>query len=104
MRGAQVLQRVVRRDREVALFRAHAMAEVGGAIATGVPVPLVAVHDRPLLVLRGAELDVVEDEELGLWAKVGGIGDAALLEMRLSLARDIARIARIRRARARQAA
>ena len=60
---------------------------------------LVAIHDRPLLVLRGAELDVLEDEELGLWAEVSGIGDAALLEMSLSLARDIARIACVRRAR-----
>ena len=77
-RGAQVLQRVVRRDGEVAFLRAHAVAEVGAAVPAGVPVRLVAVHHGPLLVLRGAVLDVVEDEELGLGAEVGGVGDAGL--------------------------
>ena len=46
-------------------------------------------------VLLGVVADVVEDEELGLGAEVGGVGDAGRLEIGLGLARDVARVARI---------
>src|SRR5260221_13833403 len=57
--------------------------------------PLIAIHNRPLLVLRRAKLDVLEDEELRLGTEIGAIGDAGRLEIFFGFACDIPRIARV---------
>ena len=92
---AQVVQRVVRRRREVALLLAHRVAEPRLA---RVPVALGGV-DRVVRRVR-AELvrDLVEDEELALGPEVRGVGDARRAEVRLgALARRGAGPSRTRR-------
>jgi hypothetical protein len=44
-------------------------------------------------VLILIEADVVENEELGFRAEIGGVGDAAVLQVQLGLWRDPARVA-----------
>ena len=95
---AQVAQRVVRRGREVALLLAHRVAEPGLA---GVPVALGRVDEVVRPVRPELVRDLVEDEELALGAEVRRVGDAAAAQVRLGLARDPARVLRVRLARER---
>ena len=92
--GADVLQAVVRRHREVAFLVARLVAEVDALLAA-VPVALVRLDVVVARVLVGVVADAVEDEELGLGTEVGGVADAGRLEVRLGLARDVARVARV---------
>ena len=92
--GAQVLEVVRRRDREVALLVAGLVAEVRVLVAAGVPVPLDRVDLVEGRVLVLLEADVVEDEELGLGTEVGGVGDARSSAGSASaLLGDVARVA-----------
>ena len=99
--AAQVLQLVHRRDREVALLVARAIAEVGRAVATAIPDAFVRVDLIEALAGVLAEADRVEDVELDLGAEVGGRGDAALRDEGFSFFRDVPRVARIALHRAR---
>ena len=93
--GAQVLQRVGRRHREVALLGAHLVAEVRALVLGHVPVALDRV-DRV-----GAEVDVlavahvVEHEELGLGPEERLVADARARQVLLGLARHAARVAAV---------
>ena len=89
---AQVLVVVHRRHREVALLGAGLVAQVGPLVAAGVPDALDRVDHVEGLVRPVLEADVVEDEELGLGAEVGGVGDAGRLHVLLGLLGDVARV------------
>ena len=93
--GPHVLEGIQRGHREVALFVAGFVAEVGALLPTGVPDPFdridVVVAFESVLV----EADLVEDEELGLWAEVGHVAEAAGLDVSLGFLGDAARVARI---------
>ena len=93
-RGADVLQRVDRRHREVAALHRRAVAHVAALeLLGGRPGGLGREHlavaarhvDRPL--------DRVEDEELGLGAEVGDVAEAAGLQVRLGALGERARVA-----------
>src|SRR5205823_11466957 len=87
--GAQVVQRVVRRGREVALLLADRVAEPRLA---GVPVALGRVDAVAGLVRTARVRDLVEDEELALGADVARVGDAARAQVLLRPPRDTARV------------
>ena len=95
-RRAEIVQRVVRRGREVALLRPRRVAEAGPA---RVPVPLARV-DRVVGRVR-AELvaDLVEDEELALGADEAGVRDPRRAQVLLRALRHLARVARVALAR-----
>ena len=96
--AADVLQRVVRRDGEVAFLEARLIAQVRVFLATGVPRTLDAVDVVVAGVLVLAEADVVEDEELQLRADEDGVGfsDAARLNVLFRLAGNKPGIASVR--------
>ena len=78
--GAQVLHRVRRRDREVALLVAGLVGEVRTALfASRVPLPLDRIDVVVALVRSRAEARRIEDEELGLGPDEDRVADAALL-------------------------
>ena len=92
----QIVERVVRRGREVALLLAHRVAEPRLA---GVPVPLGGV-ERVVRVIRPQVVrDLVENEELALGAEVGRVCDAALDQVLLGPPRHAARVAGVRQPR-----
>ena len=91
--GAQVVQRVVRRGREVALLLADRVAEPRLA---GVPVALGRVDAVAGLVRTARVRDLVEDEELALGADVARVGDAARAQVLLRPPRDTARVLGVR--------
>ena len=91
-RGADVVQRIVRRRREVALLRARRVAE---ARLAGVPEALARV-DRVVRGVRAEVVaDLVEDEELTLGADEARVGDPGRAEVLLGALRDLARVARV---------
>src|SRR5271165_3883594 len=73
--GAEVLVVIGRRDWKVALFVAGAVPKIGFS-APGVPAAFVGIHEVVSFVLVLVEADVIEDEELGLCAEVGGVSEA----------------------------
>ena len=89
-RRAQVVQRVVRRRREVALLLADRVPEPRLA---GVPVALGRVEGVVRVVRAEVVRDLVENEELAFGPEVGRVGDARLGEIRLSAASDPAGVA-----------
>ena len=95
-RRAQVVQRVVRRRREVALLLADRVPE---ARLARVPVALGGV-ERVVRVVRAEVVgDLVEDEELALGPEVGRVGDPGLGEVRLGASSDSTRVALVPLAR-----
>src|SRR5947209_13119 len=64
-------------------------------LARRVPLPLGRVDQVETGVLVLLVADLVEDEELGLGPEVGDVADPGRLEVRLGLARDVARVARV---------
>ena len=94
--GAQVGKRIDRRHREVSALDRGAVADIAF-------IELLAARPRAFLGADGIEAvvhgdieaHVVEDEELGLGTEIGGVADAALLEIGLGLLRRRAGIARI---------
>ena len=90
--GAQVLIVIGRCDRKVALAIARAVAEIV-LFPARVPAALLGVDVVKAVVFALIEAHVVEDEELGLGAKIRGVGDAGRSEIRLGLARNVAGIA-----------
>ena len=96
--GSQILIVVGRRQREVAFLVTRAVAQVVFGAAR-IPAAFLGVDVVIAGVLRGIEMDVVEDEKLGFGAEVGGVGDAAVLEIRFGLAGDEARVAIVALAR-----
>ena len=94
--GAQVVQRVVRRGREVAVLLAD---RVAGADVARVPVALGRIDLVPRLVGTARVRDLVEDEELALRADEARVGDPGGAKVRLGALRKLARILVVRLAR-----
>src|SRR5712691_1762047 len=92
---ANVLERIVGGDREVALFYAHAVAQVGRAVTPAIPVSLVRIYLGILGVFTGFVAHVIEDEKFGFRAKVAGVSDSAGAQISLCLVCNIAWIAAI---------
>ena len=91
-RRAQIVQRVVRRRREVALLRARRVAE---ARLAGVPEALGGV-DRVVRGVRAEVVaDLVEDEELALGADEARVGDPGGAQELLGALGDLAWVARV---------
>ena len=96
--GADVLQRVHRRHREVPFFVSNLVAEVRRAflLLAGVPEALRAVEIIEPVVVALAEADLVEHKEFRLRSEIGDIGDAGGLQIRLGFGGDVPRVARVR--------
>ena len=91
--GAEVVERVVRRRREVPLLLAHGVAEPGLA---RVPVALRRVDRVVRLVVCDLVADRVEHEELALGADVARVGDVGRAQVLLRALGYAARILRVR--------
>ena len=92
--AAQIVIGVGGTHREIAALEAWLVPEVRLFVPRRVPrafsrIDLVVPAMLVLLVP-----DLVKDEELGFGADEAGVGDAALLEVRLGLACDVSRVAR----------
>src|SRR5206468_10474092 len=88
--------------REVTLLVARLVTEVrllGRPRLTGVPETRLRVDEVVATVVGLVEADRVEEEELQLGTDVDGIGETRLLEVRLGLLGDVARVARVPLAR-----
>ena len=90
--AAQILVMVRGRHREVAFLVARAIAQVVLPPAR-IPAPFLGVDEVVTLVLILIEADVVENEELGFRAEIGGVGNAAVLQVKLGLLANPARVA-----------
>jgi hypothetical protein len=100
--GADVLELVHRRNREVALLVARLVTEVGPVgrpLETRIPVAGFGIDEVEAIVVALVEADGVEEEELELRTDIDGISDARLLDVRFGLLGDVARIARVGLAR-----
>ena len=64
-----------------------------------IPTPFLGVDVVKAGVCILIEANVIEDEELGFGAEIGGIGDARVFQVQLGLARDPARVAIVMLAR-----
>ena len=62
-------------------------------LTAGVPAAFLGVDEVVAGVRVLIEADVVEDEELGFGAEIGGVGEAGVLEIQLGLLGDPAGIA-----------
>ena len=93
--AAQVLLRIGRRHRKVALLVAGLVAQIGLLIPAGVPPPLLGVDVVEAGVLVLIEADVVEDEELRLRPEERRVAEADGRQVGHRLAGDVARVARI---------
>ncbi len=93
-RGADVLQRVDRRHREVAALHRRTMAHVA-ALELLARRPRGLLREHLAVAARHVDvpLDGVEDEELGLGAEVARVAEAGRLEVRLGALGERARIA-----------
>ena len=97
--GADVLELVHGRHREVALLVARLVAEVGPvgrALQARVPGPCFRVDEVIAAVVRLVEPNAVEEEELELGADIDRVPRARLLDVGLGLLGDVAGIARVR--------
>jgi hypothetical protein len=93
-RLADVPQRVGRGNGEVAFLVSRLVPEVRELLAAAVPDALDAIDVVVAAVRLGLiEANVVEEEELGLRAHERRIADARLLEIRLGLLGNVARVA-----------
>ncbi len=96
---ADVLQRVMRRHREVAFLVTRLVAQVAAAVGAlvpaGVPLALGGFHVIVAAVLVLREADRIEYEELELRSKVASGRDPSLFQVHLRLLRDETRIARV---------
>ena len=90
--GADVLVVVGRRNREVAFLVARPVAEIV-ALAARVPAAFFGINEVEAGVLVLVEADVVEDEELGFRAEIGGVRDAGILQILFRFQRHPSRIA-----------
>ena len=97
--GAEVLQLVSGRDREVALLVPRTVREVGRSVRAGVPDAFFRVDVVVAEVLRLIEAQRVEDVELDLRTPERRVGDAGRWEELFGLLRDVAGVARVRLAR-----
>ena len=96
---ADVLQRVGRRDREIAFLRADLVTEIWKFFALAVPMSLAAIDRVGRAVAGVAETHVVEDEKFRFRAEERGVGDARALQISFRFFRHAARIAIVRLAR-----
>ena len=87
--GADVVQGVNRRYREVAALDARTVTEVATLVgALGVPAGLGGVDLIEAAADVGTPADVVKNEEFVFRAEVGGIGDAGGLQVGFGATRD----------------
>ncbi len=94
--GADVLGAIDRRDREIAALGAGTMGEVAHLIIrAAVRGQFGGVELEAGVERIGGELDVVEDEELGLGAEEDRVAHAGLLQVGLGLLGNAARVALI---------
>ncbi|EBA09822.1 hypothetical protein SSE37_08438 [Sagittula stellata E-37] len=92
--GADVLAIVGRVHREVAALVGRTVAQVAHLeFRVGVPCGVVGVDLVGHLVRGDGDLDIVEQEELGLGAEVGDVTDAGGLQVGLGQLRGAARVA-----------
>src|SRR4029077_18147990 len=61
--------------------------------AARVPASFFRVDEVEAVLLTLIETDIVEDKELGFSPEIGRVGDAGGREIKLSLTRDVARVA-----------
>src|SRR5215471_19055110 len=73
--AANILERIVGSDGEVSFFHPHAMAKVGSTIARTIPVRFIGVYLCVLYVVARIVTHIVEDVELSLRPKIGGVRD-----------------------------
>ena len=90
--AAQILIMIGGRHREVAFLVARPVAQVV-SLAAGIPAALFGVDEVEAGVLVLVEADVIENEELRFRAEIGGVADAAVLQVQFGLLGDPARIA-----------
>ena len=81
-----------RRHREIAFLVARTVAQIV-VLAAGIPAALLGVDEVVAGVRVLVEPHVVENEKLGFRAEIRGVGDAGVLQIKLGLLRDPARIA-----------
>ena len=94
--AAQIVQRVRRRRREIALLRPDRVAETR---RSRVPVPFGRV-DLVVRVVHGQVVgDRVEDEELAFGTEIRGVGEAGRLQVILGALREPARVLAVGRER-----
>jgi len=94
--GADVVQRVDRRHREVAALHTRPMAFVAGVeAATGAPVRLFGVDFHEAAGQAGVPTHIIENEKFRLRPEERGVGDAGGFEVSLGAARHRARVALI---------
>ena len=91
--GADAVDLVGRRHREVAFLGAGPVAQVVALAVAGVPDAFLGVDLVVADVAVLFEAHAVEDEELQLRSPVAGVGDAGGLQVLLRLPGDITRIA-----------
>ncbi len=95
---AHVLERVDRRDGEVATLRARTVTHVAAFIgAAGVVGQFRIVELIASVVRVGIPLHIREHEELGFRTEIGGVADARRLQVHLGLLRHRTRVAVVRR-------
>jgi len=93
--GADVVQAVLRRYREVAFFVTRLVPEILQAIVAGVPPAFDGVDFVERLVLLLIEADAVEDEELGLGAEDRIVADSRRAQEVDRLFRDSSWVSRV---------
>ncbi len=92
--GADVVQGIHRRHREITALDAGPMAEVAALIsAFRVPAGLGGINLVEATADVGAPANVVEDKEFVFRTEVGGVGDAGGFQIRLGAAGQRARVA-----------
>ena len=82
--AAQILIMIGGRHREITFFVARPVAEIIFP-AAGIPAAFFCVNKIEAAVLILVETDVIENEELGFGAEIGGVGDAAVLQEKFGL-------------------
>ena len=90
--AAQVLVVVHRRDGEISFFVARTIAQIV-VFPARIPASFFRVNEIEPVLLALVEANVIEDEELGFGAEVGGIGEARGSQIKLGFLCDVARIA-----------
>ena len=97
--ATHVLRRILRRHREIAALGAHPVTEIASLVGcVRIRRKFGRIDDKAGVIGIGTETDVVEDEELSLGTKGGGIADPCGNHIGFGLLGNAARIAVIRRA------
>ncbi len=93
--GTDVLLRIRRGHREIALFVSGLVAEVRVLDPSRVPLTLDGIDVVVAVVNRAVEADIVKDEKLSFRADPGHIADPCELQILFGLLSDVSGIASI---------